>query len=243
MTNIPELSEHLAKITADYRSGELPAPTAAHVQKWLSQFDAAVQLPLLTELVHVINKTYISRAKVDQFLSKSVLNRKLATENPSEFWSGVKFLDIQRGGRSQREMLAMFATHLHQQTGLALANCGANDPKTFVYIDDGLFTGNDLRDWLKTAPDEAKLHVVVIANHTSGTYYLQTNFAKAKQEAKKNISVSWWHLVELEDRKSNINESDVLRPRKLPDDERTQKYATTLICHDTKIPSDFPVGR
>ena len=70
--------------------------------------------------------------------------------------------------------------------------------------------------------------MIVIANHTGGTYYLQTNFAKAMQEAKKDISVSWWHLIELEDRKSEINNSDVLRPRRLPDDERTKKYAATL---------------
>jgi hypothetical protein len=232
MKNIPEISEELAKITADYRVGELPAPTAAHVQKWLGQFDAGIQLPLLTELVHVLNHTYIPKVKVEAFLSNLVLLPKLATDKPNEFWSGVKFLDIQRGGRSQHEMLAMFGIHLQQKTGLVLANCGANDPKTFVYLDDGLYTGNrilnDLRDWLKTAPNEAKLHVIVIANHTGGTYYLQTNFAKAKQDAKKDISVSWWHLIELEDRKSDINTSDVLRPRKLPDDERTKKYAATL---------------
>lgn len=232
MATIAELSKQLAKITTDYRAGEIDAPTAEHVQKWLAQFDADVRLPLLTELVHVLDQTYISKEKVESFISKLVINSKLATDKPKEFWPQVKFLNIQRGGRSQHEMLEMFASQLKQKVGLVLADCGADDPKTFVYLDDGLFTGNrilnDLRDWLKKAPNAAKLHVIVIANHTGGTYYLQTKFAEAKKEAKKDISVTWWHLIELEDKRSEINDSDVLRPRKLPDDERTIAYAKTL---------------
>ena len=194
MASIPELSEQLAKVTTDYRVGEVEAPTAAHVQKWLGQFDGGVQLPLLTELVHVLNQTYIPKAKVETFISGLVENPKLATDKPAEFWPSVKFLDIQRGGRSQHEMLAIFAGHLKQKTGLVLADCGAGDPKTFVYLDDGLFTGNrilnDLRDWLKTAPTQAILHVIVIANHAGGTYYLQTNFAKASRASIEYPEVS-----------------------------------------------------
>ena len=64
-----------------------------------------------------------------------MLNPKLATDKPSEFWSGVKFLNIQRGGRSQHEMLPMFAVHLQQKTGLVLANlAGAQTPRRPLLI-------------------------------------------------------------------------------------------------------------
>jgi len=49
------LLESIAGTIADYREGQIPRPTPAHVEKWISQFDAGVRLPILREIDHVLN--------------------------------------------------------------------------------------------------------------------------------------------------------------------------------------------
>jgi hypothetical protein len=49
-----ELLTSIATTIQDYRAGEISKPTPAHVDRWVKQFDVAVQLPLLSELDHVL---------------------------------------------------------------------------------------------------------------------------------------------------------------------------------------------
>lgn len=52
--------EYIANILSDFRQGELATPTPEHVDRWISQFDTAVQLPMLQEMTYVLQKTYFS---------------------------------------------------------------------------------------------------------------------------------------------------------------------------------------
>jgi hypothetical protein len=129
-------------------------------------------------------------------------------------------------------MLSMFTVPLKTEVGYGLDECG-KQPTCYVYLDDGLFTGNrilaDLRDWLKTeAPNEAIIHVIVMALHRGGQYYAQTNLAKVEKETRKKITFHWWRIIELEDRKNHTYDSDVLRPTRIPDDAQTQADAKAL---------------
>ena len=45
MAERDDLLASIAATTADYREGDLAAPTPEHVERWINQFDAAVQLP------------------------------------------------------------------------------------------------------------------------------------------------------------------------------------------------------
>ncbi len=45
MANAPNLRAALASVIADYRSGEIPTPDAAHVDRWISQFHEGVRDP------------------------------------------------------------------------------------------------------------------------------------------------------------------------------------------------------
>jgi hypothetical protein len=161
-----------------------------------------------------------------------VSNKNLAGEKPKDFWTNAKFLDIQSRGHSQTEFLKLFAVPLKEKTGLDLAKCGAQ-PACYVYLDDGIFTGmtliQSLSTWLKgDAPQNAVLHVIVIAGHIGGKQYAQTELNKVAKQLGKTIEFHWWALLSLEDRKININISDVLRPTIVPNDERTQVYAKSL---------------
>jgi hypothetical protein len=223
---------------ADYRDGEVKAPTPKHVETWIKQFDSDVQEPMLEELDHVLKRTYIAKAAINQFLSSLMTTVALAGGAHCSFWKTVRFLDIQGRGNSQREMLQTFDSLLHEECGLKIADCG-RDPDAYLYLDDGIFTGHHLRSdikaWIQSgAPQGATLHVVAIALHRGGRYYAETEIGKAARDAGKRIDVHWWSSVNVEDRKAYINSSDVLRPTALPDDMLTKEYAQRL-----RYPIDF----
>lgn len=231
MAERDDLLASIAATTADYREGDLAAPTPKHVERWVSQFDATVQLPVLREMDHVLKQTYFSRKRTRKFLAGLFQTKKLVGEDPCAFWKGVKFLDIQGGGASQKEMLALFSKVLEKQCGVGVADCGA-DPAAFVYLDDAIFSGgrvsHDLADWIANdAPNDAILHVIVIATHQS-SYYNRNKVDAAAKTSGKSIKITWWHAVDLEDRKKYTDSSDVLRPVSIPVEADVQAYVNAL---------------
>jgi hypothetical protein len=227
-----ELLESIADTVADYRAGERPQIKAAHVGQWIKQFDKDVRDPILTELDHVLKTTYLSKRAVRKFLAGLVNNQDLAGTNPCAFWRGIGFLNIQQGGNSQRVMLTMFDEVLHKQCGFRVKDCGSK-PTAFLYLDDGIFSGNrllaDISSWLtSSAQKKVNLHVVTIALHRGGQWYAGERIEKAASAAGKLIEISWWRCLEIEDRKSRIDVSDVLRPTRLPNHKPTADYVQTL---------------
>lgn len=232
MVSTPDLRAALASMIADYRTGELHTPDAAHVDRWITQFPSAVRDPILTELLHVFRWTYFTRAKVQTFIDSIVTNANLAGPNPCQFWQGVKVLNLQTAGNSQKDMIALLAESLQRQCGLALAACGSI-PHTYLYLDDVLFSGgrirSDLVKWVtETAPTNAKLVVLVIGSHKLGEWYSGNKITEAAKAMGKKIELSWWWVASFEDRKSAINNSDVLRPTAIPADPATQAYVAGL---------------
>jgi hypothetical protein len=233
MSKRSSLLESIATIIADYRDGEIETLTPAHVDRWIQQFDTAVQEPILAELDHVFKQTYLSKTRVMRVLSGLVKNSKFAGENPGAFWKNVAFLNIQGGGSSQREMLEIFSDILVKECGLKVEDCGS-ESETFLYLDDAIFSGNrvrnDLMGWIKSdAPSTATVRVVVIASHSNGQEYAKRHIQQAAQTAKKQIKLDeWWRIVQLEDRKGHINTSEVLRPVSLPEDDLTTAYVEML---------------
>lgn len=221
------LLQQIATTIADYRQGEIPQPSSGHVEQWVNQFDAAAQLPILQEMDHVLKQTYFSRKKAVSFMASLFQTKKLVGDDSCVFWRDVKFLNIQGGGASQREMLALFSKVLEKECGYTVDDCGA-DPKAFAYLDDAIFSGgrvsHDLSAWIAgDAPDNAKLHVIVIATHQS-CYYNKNKVGEAIRAAGKKIDITWWHAVDLEDRKKYTDTSDVLRPVSISADPEVQAY-------------------
>ena len=226
------LLKSLEGIVADYRAGEIKPPSEAHIKQWVEQFPEDVRDRLIAELVQVLGQTYIPKTRVQSFLAALVGNEKLTGGNPKTFWEGARLLNIQKRGSSQREMIAMFAVPLMSQLGLNTSE-SRKTPACYVYMDDGLFSGNhilgDLRDWLACdAPAETTVHVVVIALHRGGQYYARTALEKVANEKGKKITFSWWRIIELEDRRKYTNSSDVLRPTLIPDDVVTKAYVASM---------------
>jgi len=229
MTVRVQLLESIAATIADYRAGDLAAPTPEHVERWAKQFDKECQLTILREMDFVLTRTYFSRKKVKQFLGGVLKTDKLVGTDRCAFWESVGFLDIQGGGNSQREMLRIFDKLLQKSCDITIADCGTKSTKEFIYLDDAIFTGNrvrrDIESWLQTdAPKVSKLHVISIAFHRGGRYYADKKIQTAAKAAGKKVEITWWRANELEDRLSSTNESDVLRPTTIPDVTDVKNY-------------------
>lgn len=234
MSDRQQLLESIAATTADYRAGELPAPTAEHVERWVNQFDIAVQLPILREMDHILKKTYFSRERVKMFLVNLANNPKLVGNDPASFWRSIGFIDRQGGGNSQHEMLEIFSKLLDVNYGIGNA-VRVNNPNcsTFVYLDDAMFTGNrvvqDVVKWIaESAPSDATLHIIMIAMHSGGQYYANNKIENAIKKHKKNLNIKWWSAAELEDRKAKSDVCDVLRPTTIPDDPYVASYVSQM---------------
>lgn len=222
----------IADTIADYRQGEIPTPDADHVETWINQFDGSVQEAILAEVDHVLAKTYVKKSSVEHFVDGVLKAQKLAGANPCAFWAKANFLNIQSSGNSQRQMLEMFGALLQGTCGLSLGDCGSDDGP-FIYLDDAIFTGNrirtDLSDWIQAMePAVATLHVVVIGLHRGGRWYAGNEIEKVAKAAGKKLDITWWRALEIEDRKTYIADSDVLRPSLIPNDADVQAYAQAL---------------
>lgn len=220
MSQRTDLVASIANTIQDYRGGSLPQPIPDHVEHWVQQFDAAVQLPILQEIDHVLKKIYFSKEDVAKFLRGAMRTQKLTGDKPEKFWRSASFLDIQGGGSSQTDMLALFSEQLEDEHGFGIDDCGQGD-EVFIYLDDGIFTGNrvrrDLENWIRDhAPAQAKVHVICIAQHSGGQYYASGKIQDAIRAAGKTIGITWWRAIELEDRRAYSTTADVLRPTAIP---------------------------
>ncbi|CAM8824560.1 hypothetical protein WL28_22775 [Burkholderia ubonensis] len=229
MSERDDLLAAVANTISSYRTAEIVVPTPAHVDTWLNQFTPASQLPFLREFAHVIAQRYLSRAGVTTFLEGLAGNAALVGQDPVDFWRKANVLQIQANGQSQNEMVALLADVLMRRYGVAGHECG-REKNVFIYLDDILFTGNrvatDLEAWIRNAaPNAATLHIVLVAFHTSGQYYLSTNrLKKAVDASGKAIKINYWRAVELENRNAYRDRSDVLWPAVLPGAPEVQQY-------------------
>ncbi len=228
MAERQKLLESIAATTADYRKGELAAPTPAHVDRWVRQFDESVQLPMLGELDHVLKQTYFSKDIISQWFSRQIQHEGLAGKSPCDFWNSANFLSIQKNGRSQAEILALFSESLSNQCGISVGDCGA-EGDVFVYLDDVLFSGGrvgaDLKSWVvDSAPRAATVHVLVIATHRLGEWQCTEGLKKVATKVGKKIEFKVWAAFRLENRLKYRNQSEVLWPAAIPDDDRLNAY-------------------
>ncbi len=227
-----ELLQSIATTIQDYREGEIERPTPDHVDRWVRQFSSTVQLQLLSELDHVLDKTYFSKETVAGFFDHQITHHELVKANPCDSWKSVNFLDIQQRGRSQKEILALFQQSLMRHCNLAIDSCGS-EGGAFFYLDDVLFSGghigSDLKKWIEeSAPKSAKVHVLVIGTHHLGEWQCRNGLVDAAAKAGKKISFSIWAALRLENRLKYRDTSEVLWPSAVPNDQTLANYMAQL---------------
>lgn len=235
MTDRAAALASIASTISTYRQDDKHLVSPDHVDRWASQFTPANQLAFLHEVGYVLRQTFITQAAMEAFLKILLRSAKVAGANPAEFWAKANFLQIQRAGQSQKEMLRLFDGVLQQTLGLRIANCGAAGGD-YIYLDDVLFTGGrvgtDLQDWIaKHAPAKAKVQVIVMALHTSGHHFLRTKRLRtAIERSGKKITIDFRYLTLSENMKPKRDQSNVLWPTVVPDDPAVQAYNNQLIA-------------
>lgn len=226
-----QLLQSIANTTADYRADELAAPTPEHVDRWVQQFSPDAQVPILSELDHVLKCTYFSRDRVEVFLRRLITNKDLAGIDPCTFWRNANFLDIQKHGHSQKAMLSLFGLALNKECGVSVERCGS-DGGDFIFLDDAIFSGtgirNDLVNWISTkAPPKAKVHVIAIALYTGSEWAFRVPIADAIKASGKQITITRWRAIELENQKTRKNISEVYWPIGIPEYADVKAYVAS----------------
>ena len=221
MTERRNLLAAITNTIRDYRAGEIPKPTPEHVDKWIRQFDENVQLPMLRELNHVFKFTYISKHKALHLL------RQIAGNFPCDFWRETHVLDIQKNGRSQREIRELFRQILREQCGCDVGYWESDDIEywefdeaNFIYLDDAICTGkhviDDLSYWMRNqAIENSTLHIIVFAVYQLGKYWIGKEENLERLKTEKQISINFQIFFDefvFENRRSYRNQSDVLWP-------------------------------
>jgi len=228
MSERNDLLASIAATISDYRSGEIDQPTPGHVDRWIRQFDEDAQVPLLREIDHVFKETYFSKADVIRFFTHQINHKKLAGDEPCDFWRAAHFFDIQQHGHSQTEIRGLFGEALKEQCDLEIDSCGLADG-AFVYLDDVLFSGRrigtDLSSWVENeAPEKTTVHILVIATHRLGEWQCTENLKKIAAEAGKELDFHCWAAIRFENRRRYRHTSEVLWPAEIPENAALQTY-------------------
>lgn len=233
-----DILNSIARRIADYRAHDsINVGTPDHVEKWVSQFNHNSQLLILSELDHILSKTYFSKDFIRGFLSKIVTNKEIAGSSIHQFWRNANLIEIQENESSQSDFLKIFSESLQNEVGFNKDQCG-NGSDTFVYIDDAIFSARRFRDdimsWISNdAPNNATLYVVVIALY-SGYHWALKRLQLRAVELEKDISIKIFRYIELENTRSKKNMSDVFWPTAIPDDQKTR-------AHVDMVNSAYPV--
>ena len=234
MTGRSENLVALSETIADYRTNEIPPRSPELIEQWLGQFPPEIQDAVLEALLHVLTRTYISREKFGTFLKGLASTERLSPgTDPSEYWRGVNLLNIQQGGSSQHETLAMFDEVLREAHGFGVAQTGSQNGD-FIYLDDCIATGSRLRsdvcNWLNgNTPVNINLHVITPILF-SGSWWVDERIQEEAKKEGKTIVVKKWRIPEfnMENRLRYRNTSDVLWPCSIPDNESVQQYCQLL---------------
>ncbi len=223
------LLEAIAHRVADYRQGELPPITPDHVDRWVCQFAPADQVTILEEMRALLQAYYVSREDARYFLAGLLRHPDLFGRDVRAGLRATRFLQIQRKGQSQADLLVLVDEILQAEHGLRLAECGAQ-PRAYVYLDDCLFSGEtalqDLKDALHSFAPRTTLHLVVIAAYWRGLDRLRGELDPLARRA--GLTVKYWRAHEFYDIADVPTRYDALWPRPSAVDGPVQAYLKTL---------------
>ena len=227
------LLRSVAARVAGYREGEVAPIDSEQVEMWLTQFDPAMQVPVLTELDHVLSRTFVRRSDFEAFFAGEVITAAdLVRNDPCDFWARARFFNQPLRGHSQAAILELFDAALHRECGLGVSDCGGSGGP-LIYVDDAVYTGmhviNDLRQVISDASDHTDLVLIFYALHTQGVRYAQQRLATEFKAAGKSVSFNWFAKLQLEN--DNAANSDILWPKSVPNHEPTRQYRTSLDRH------------
>lgn len=202
-TRLKDAAEAIETLCADYK----PAGGISQdrVIGWAERFDEPDRAVIVHELAAILSRSYISEVSMRNLLRRFLRRVLLTSDSPKRELDDIRFLDIQRQGTSQTHLLELMDEVLAEK---GLSRRTDDEPAgTYVYLDDGIHTGNAIRydltassndstpAWIPNqAPEGCRLLICAIGIHERGwTHYAKHHVEKAAQ--KKAITVEEaWHL-------------------------------------------------
>ncbi|MGI0480691.1 hypothetical protein ACN4EE_07865 [Geminocystis sp. CENA526] len=219
--NRQNLLASIANTIKDYRQGEISPITPDHVDKWVSQFEKEDQLIILYEINNLLSKYYFSKSKTVSFLKAIFKRQDIFGENPSSTIPCTNFLNIQRKGSSQKDLIKLASNVAYNEYG-TIINENISSPIGFIYLDDCIFSGNTVVHDLESLLSQNKLsncqiYFVFLACHSSGIKYM---FKRLQTVAKKkNIDLPhYFYSVEFENNDLNSDKYDCLWSKEVTND-------------------------
>lgn len=126
-------------------------------------------------------------------------------------------------------MISLLGERLKSKFNIAISKCGSANGD-FIYLDDVLFSGtriaSDLERWIfNDAPRKGVVQVILLAFHTGGQYYISNKrLKKAIADSKKDITINFWRILEIQNQAYWKYTSDVLWPASIPAIPEVQAY-------------------
>jgi hypothetical protein len=225
--NRQNLLESIATTISDYRFSEIPPMTTDHVDKWVSQFDNDEQLIILAEMNYLLSKYYISKSKAESFLTEIFTSEIIFGKNPSGVIPYFQFLDIQRKGSSQKDLLKLANEITMREYGITI-NQPSSQPVGYIYLDDCLFSGStvyyDIEKWFNQAIPNTTIYLIFLGRHISGvSYYIDRKLIPLAQ--RRSVSVKTGSFLKFDNNISRNQEIyECLWSKEIFDDELVNNF-------------------
>lgn len=205
--NNEQLIDELVCICKDYQNNIFDNQ---HVSEWVAQFQPKFHNRILSNLLNILKQTYFSKQDVEYYLL-------FCLNDPEIFNLGIinyGFLDIQKNGSSQKQMLDIFVSHSSKKLNIIHAN-ELIDSGDYVYIDDCFYSGNrlyrDIQGWVEGIGRENinTLTVIYLGIHLRQHKYI---FKEILPSLLPNIKIKLYYSRYLHDIKSSGIQYDSFLP-------------------------------
>jgi len=147
-----ELIDEILKIIDNYRIEDVGFTfkkiDRAHIEKWVNQFDEDDREFLLSELLHILPKSYLSKENTLKIFANEfeILSKDFGYKSIPEFLDETIFLDCQKDNKSQKILLGLIDEILNEKYGYSVEKCGTKTIKNWIYIDDVLASGKTFKE-------------------------------------------------------------------------------------------------
>ncbi len=248
MEKYDSLITSLLQTISDYRQNEIVDLTSSHIEKWIDQFDTSDRLIILEEMNIIMSKFYLSKLRVKEILRDFVKEGVIRNNRPEDVLSYVQFLRVQPKGSSQDALLNVIDDILFEEYSLHIRTTGTGKISTYIYVDDAIYTGNKLRydlvdgantrGWISSvAVPNSELLIYTMAAHRGGAKYALNYVKDAAQ--RKNIAISAFHSLMINDDRSWGNNVEVLWPEALKGYSSIDKYVANIYSTSGRVNNLF----
>jgi len=150
-----KIVDEIVKFISDYRNDQGINIDKDHIITWVEQFNKKDRKFLLSELLHILPTSYLSKVDVKDILA-NLLNRfaeNYEKDNVNKFLSKSRFLSCQGKYKSQTVLLKYLSSIVNEKFDTEL-NYDNPDVKYWIYLDDVIASGGTFQKNIEDKIDD-----------------------------------------------------------------------------------------